>query len=136
MVVFWAPSGWAGQGWQPLAEKIHKSEHDPRHYQAIKLTNGMTVLLVSDEQAPKSLAALALPVGSLEDPDSQLGLAHYLEHMVLMGSKRYPDPENLSEYLKNTAAATMPALRRTAPPTIWRWKTMRWSRRWTAWPMR
>ncbi|MBH1932099.1 pitrilysin [Serratia rubidaea] len=100
LVVFWAPLGWAGQGWQPLAEKIHKSEHDPRHYQAIKLTNGMTVLLVSDEQAPKSLAALALPVGSLEDPDSQLGLAHYLEHMVLMGSKRYPDPENLSEYLK------------------------------------
>ncbi|MBF4190249.1 insulinase family protein, partial [Serratia ureilytica] len=24
---------------------------------------------------------------SLEDPNSQLGLAHYLEHMVLMGSK-------------------------------------------------
>ncbi|VTR40136.1 Protease 3 precursor [Serratia fonticola] len=62
--------------------------------------NGMTVLLVSDALAPKSLAALALPVGSLEDPNSQLGLAHYLEHMVLMGSKRYPEPENLSEFLK------------------------------------
>ncbi|EFE96039.1 pitrilysin [Serratia odorifera] len=100
VVLFWAPLSWAAQGWQPLAEKIHKSDHDPRHYQAIKLDNGMTVLLVSDPQAPKSLAALALPVGSLEDPDSQLGLAHYLEHMVLMGSKRYPEPENLSEFLK------------------------------------
>jgi protease-3 len=98
--MFWAPLSWAAQGWQPLAEKINKSDHDPRQYQAIKLTNGMTVLLVSDAQAPKSLAALALPVGSLEDPNSQLGLAHYLEHMVLMGSKRYPQPENLSEFLK------------------------------------
>ncbi|MEH0871556.1 pitrilysin [Serratia liquefaciens] len=100
LVMFWAPLSWAAQGWQPLAEKINKSDHDPRQYQAIKLTNGMTVLLVSDAQAPKSLAALALPVGSLEDPNSQLGLAHYLEHMVLMGSKRYPQPENLSEFLK------------------------------------
>jgi protease-3 len=100
LVMFWAPLSWAAQGWQPLAEKINKSDHDPRQYQAIKLANGMTVLLVSDPQAPKSLAALALPVGSLEDPNSQLGLAHYLEHMVLMGSKRYPQPENLSEFLK------------------------------------
>lgn len=69
-----------------------QSEHDLRKYQAIKLSNGMTVLLVSDTQAPKSLAALALPVGSLEDPDNQLGLAHYLEHMVLMGSKHFPEP--------------------------------------------
>lgn len=60
----------------------------------------MKVILVSDKDAPKSLAALALPVGSLEDPNSQLGLAHYLEHMVLMGSKRYPQPDNLSESLK------------------------------------
>jgi len=100
LVMFWVPLSWSAQGWQPLAEKIHKSDHDPRHYQAIKLANGMTVLLVSDAQAPKSLAALALPVGSLENPASQLGLAHYLEHMVLMGSKRYPEAENLAEFLK------------------------------------
>lgn len=96
----WVSLSWAAPKWQPLAEKINKSEHDPRHYQAIKLANGMTVLLVSDAMAPKSLAALALPVGSLEDPNSQLGLAHYLEHMVLMGSKCYPQPGNLSEFLK------------------------------------
>ena len=79
LAMCWAPLSWAAQGWQPLAEKINKSEHDPRQYEAIKLANGMTVLLVSDAQAPKSLAALALPVGSLEDPNSQLGLAHHLE---------------------------------------------------------
>ncbi len=101
LAMCWAPLSWAAQGWQPLAEKINKSEHDPRQYEAIKLANGMTVLLVSDAQAPKSLAALAVPVGSLEDPEQlNLGLAHYLEHMTLMGSKNYPQPESLSEFLK------------------------------------
>lgn len=97
---FWLPLSWADAGWQPLEQTIRKSEKDPRQYQAIKLDNGMTVLLVSDPQATKSLASLALPIGSLDDPNRQLGLAHYLEHMVLMGSKRYPEPEALSEFLK------------------------------------
>ncbi|MFC3394582.1 pitrilysin [Brenneria rubrifaciens] len=100
LFTFWLPLSWAETGWQPLAQTIRKSENDPRKYQAVKLDNGMTVLLVSDPQATKSLASLALPVGSLDDPNSQLGLAHYLEHMVLMGSKRYPEPEALSEFLK------------------------------------
>ena len=73
--------------WQVLPETINKSENDPRIYQSIKLNNGMIVLLVSDPKATKSLAAVSIPVGSLENPDSQLGLAHYLEHMILMGSK-------------------------------------------------
>ncbi len=100
LLVCWNVQALVTEGWRPLAEKINKSASDPRLYQAIRLDNGMTVVLVSDKEAPKSLAALALPVGSLEDPDSQLGLAHYLEHMVLMGSKRYPQPGNFSEFLK------------------------------------
>lgn len=99
-VALWAPLTQADTGWQPVQEKIHKSEKDTRQYQAIRLDNGMTVLLVSDPQAVKSLSALVVPVGSLEDPDSHPGLAHYLEHMTLMGSKKYPQPDSLSEFLK------------------------------------
>ncbi|MBM7343631.1 pitrilysin [Pantoea coffeiphila] len=95
-----SPLTQAETGWQPVTDIIRKSEKDPRQYKAIRLDNGMTVLLVSDDKATKSLAALALPVGSLENPTDQLGLAHYLEHMVLMGSKRYPQPDNLAEFLK------------------------------------
>ena len=100
LCVFCLSNGWAGTGWHPINETIRKSSKDVRQYQAIKLENGMTVLLVSDKQAVKSLSAIALPVGTLESPDSQLGLAHYLEHMILMGSKKYPQPENLTEFLK------------------------------------
>ncbi len=96
----WAPASYAEIEWQVLPETIRKSEKDPREYQAIRLDNGMTVLLVSDPQAVKSLSALVVPVGSLADPDAHPGLAHYLEHMTLMGSKTYPDPDSLAEYLK------------------------------------
>ena len=100
LVALWAPLSQADTGWQPIQETIRKSEKDTRQYQAVRLDNGMTVLLVSDPQAVKSLSALVVPVGSLEDPDDHLGLAHYLEHMTLMGSKKYPEPDSLSEFLK------------------------------------
>ncbi|MEG2589740.1 MAG: pitrilysin [Citrobacter sp.] len=99
-VALWAPVSQADTGWQPLAETIRKSDKDTRQYQAVRLDNGMVVLLVSDPQAVKSLSALVVPVGSLEDPDDHQGLAHYLEHMCLMGSKKYPQPDSLSEFLK------------------------------------
>lgn len=82
-----------------IDKPIRKGERDTRTYQAIQLSNSMSVLLVSDSRATKSLASLAIPVGSLEDPNSQLGLAHYLEHMVLMGSKHFPEPDSFSPFL-------------------------------------
>ncbi|EPS1773790.1 TPA: pitrilysin [Klebsiella aerogenes] len=100
VVALWAPLSQADTGWQPIQETIRKSEKDPRHYQAIRLQNGMVVLLVSDPQAVKSLSALVVPVGSLQDPADHQGLAHYLEHMTLMGSRKYPQPDSLAEFLK------------------------------------
>ncbi|HBW0037927.1 TPA: pitrilysin [Klebsiella aerogenes] len=100
VVALWAPLSQADTGWQPMQETIRKSEKDPRHYQAIRLQNGMVVLLVSDPQAVKSLSALVVPVGSLQDPADHQGLVHYLEHMTLMGSQKYPQPDSLAEFLK------------------------------------
>ena len=99
----WPPSGrrlnQADTGWQPIQETIRKSEKDTRQYQAIRLDNDMVVLLVSDPQAVKSLSALVVPVGSLQDPADHQGLAHFLEHMTLMGSQKYPQPDSLAEFL-------------------------------------
>jgi protease-3 len=99
-MLFWGVTAYANSLWQLLPETIHKSQRDSREYRAIQLKNGMTVLLVSDEKAVKSLAAVAIPVGHMENPDNQLGLAHYLEHMVLMGSKRYPQPGSFADFLQ------------------------------------
>ncbi|AYA42126.1 pitrilysin [Xenorhabdus nematophila] len=107
-------TAYAQPQWQLLPETINKSDRDPRQYKAIQLQNGMIVLLVSDEKAIKSLAAVSIPVGHMENPDNQLGLAHYLEHMVLMGSKRYPQPGGFAEFLQKNGGshnATTTAIR-------------------------
>ncbi len=72
---------------------------DTRQYQAIRLDNDMVVLLVSDPQAVKSLSALVVPVGSLQDPADHQGLAHFLEHMTLMGSQNIPSLTALQSFL-------------------------------------
>ncbi|SWR95032.1 protease III [Klebsiella pneumoniae] len=100
LAALWAPFSQADTGWQPIQETIRKSEKDTRQYQAIRLDNDMVVLLVSDPQAVKSLSALVVPVGSLQDPADHQGLAHFLEHMTLMGSQKYPQPDSLAEFLK------------------------------------
>lgn len=83
--------------------KINQSERDQRLYQLIQLPNRMKVLLISDPDATKSLGSIGLPVGSLSDPKDQQGLAHYTEHMVLMGSDKYPTPSEFSEFLSQHA---------------------------------
>lgn len=82
---------WAGQ--------IHLADNEYRQFRSLVLENGLEVLLVHDERAVKSAAALALPVGSLDDPDSQAGLAHFLEHMLFLGSEHYPDPEEYQAFI-------------------------------------
>ncbi|XP_069498305.1 nardilysin [Ambystoma mexicanum] len=48
----------------------------------------------------QSAAALCVGVGSFSDPDDLPGLAHFLEHMVFMGSEKYPDENGFDAFLK------------------------------------
>lgn len=45
--------------------------------------------------------SLNVNVGSSSDPDDTLGLAHLLEHMLFMGSKKYPDENYYDEFIEN-----------------------------------
>uniref|UniRef100_A0A669D404 Nardilysin b (N-arginine dibasic convertase) n=1 Tax=Oreochromis niloticus TaxID=8128 RepID=A0A669D404_ORENI len=45
-------------------------------------------------------AALCIGVGSFSDPDELPGLAHFLEHMVFMGSEKYPAENGFDAFLK------------------------------------
>ncbi|XP_023405381.2 nardilysin isoform X3 [Loxodonta africana] len=48
----------------------------------------------------QSAAALCVGIGSFADPDDLPGLAHFLEHMVFMGSLKYPDENGFDAFLK------------------------------------
>jgi len=91
---------------QAQAAQVRVSDTDYRAYRALTLETGLEVLLVHDERASKAAAALALPVGSIDDPDSQPGLAHYLEHMLFLGSKSYPGPEEYQSFITRNGGQT------------------------------
>ncbi|MGY8875740.1 MAG: insulinase family protein, partial [Pseudoalteromonas sp.] len=74
-----------------LSDTLVVSPNDNREYKTLKLANDIEVILVSDPGAEKSAAALSVGVGLLHDPMSQQGMAHYLEHMLFLGTDRYPD---------------------------------------------
>uniref|UniRef100_A0A672ZNP7 Nardilysin a (N-arginine dibasic convertase) n=1 Tax=Sphaeramia orbicularis TaxID=375764 RepID=A0A672ZNP7_9TELE len=48
----------------------------------------------------KGLSALCVGVGSFCDPADLPGLAHFLEHMVFMGSEKYPSENGFDAFLK------------------------------------
>lgn len=79
---------------------IHKSPNDDRRYAAITLPNGLQVVLVSDPTLENAAATLALPVGSAQDPADFEGMAHYLEHMLFLGTQKYPEPDALAKFVQ------------------------------------
>jgi insulysin len=67
-----------------------KSPTDTAQFRRFVLDNGMKVLLVSDPKFNKSGASLVVNTGQMDDPKDTEGLAHFLEHMLFLGTKKYP----------------------------------------------
>ncbi|CAJ1393186.1 unnamed protein product [Effrenium voratum] len=83
----------------PEAEAVRKPKTDQRRYHHEVWSSGLSVLVVEDPNAQKSSYAMAVEVGSLEDPEDFQGLAHFCEHMVFLGSKKYPAEDQFSDRL-------------------------------------
>ena len=79
--------------------EIKKSVNDNRLYRAITLDNKLEVVLVSDPSVEKSAAALSVGVGSYQEPADFGGLAHYLEHMLFLGTKTYPKVGEYADFV-------------------------------------
>jgi|GEM_PF-3236722 len=63
------------------------------------LDNGLRVLLVSRPDAQRAAVAVRVGAGSRQDPDAWPGLAHLLEHMIFLGSRRYPGPDAFDNFV-------------------------------------
>lgn len=65
----------------------------------IRLNNGLQAYLVSDPNVDKSSAALTVKTGSWEDPEDSPGIAHFLEHMLFLGTKKYPNEAHYCRFI-------------------------------------
>ena len=71
----------------------------------IVLPNGLQAYIISDPQATKSSAALSVGAGQWHDPKEYPGTAHFLEHMLFMGTKRFPDEEGYHKFIQDHGGA-------------------------------
>lgn len=77
-----------------------KAPTDQAEFRRFVLDNGLRVLLVSDPKFNKSAASLVVNVGQIDDPRDTEGMAHFLEHMLFLGTEKYPDVSEYSGYIK------------------------------------
>ena len=82
-----------------LVKNIIKPKTDTLDYGFKVLSNGLKVLLISDPETTISSAALAVNIGSLVNKKDEQGLAHFCEHLLFMGNKKYPSENEYSDYL-------------------------------------
>ncbi|KAJ1627491.1 Metalloenzyme, LuxS/M16 peptidase-like protein, partial [Pavlovales sp. CCMP2436] len=78
---------------------IIKPEADARSYLFLTLPNRLRVMLVSDLEADKAAACMDVHVGSVSDPEKLPGLAHFLEHMLFLGTEKFPKEGEYHEFL-------------------------------------
>lgn len=82
-----------------LPGSVVTSPNDDRRYRYLVLDNGLRTLLVSDTGSDKAAAALAVLRGSFDEPPEHPGLAHFLEHMLFIGTKQYPTVDGYQQFL-------------------------------------
>ena len=97
-----------------LPVEVEKSLNDDRSYRYLTLPNGLRALLISDPTTEKSACCCDVRIGSFADDPSFQGLAHFLEHMLFLGTEvgsilellmmitmmqSYPEENTYSSYL-------------------------------------
>ena len=91
---------WMAEITKKSVDTVIKSPADDRGYRHFTLSNGLKVLLISDPDTDKAAAAVDVNVGSYMDPDNRLGLAHFLEHMLFMGTEKYPKVDSYFDFIR------------------------------------
>ncbi|XP_033478033.2 nardilysin-like [Epinephelus lanceolatus] len=89
--------GDSGEGSEEDEEENEEEEQDSDFDELDEENAGKKKKGSSEKQAA---AALCISVGSFSDPDDLPGLAHFLEHMVFMGSEKYPAENGFDAFLK------------------------------------
>ena len=86
--------------WAQVADLNQKIPNDP-DVRIGKLDNGLTYYIRKNAKPEKKVdLRMVLNAGSILETDKQVGLAHFMEHMVFNGTKTFPKNELIS-YLQS-----------------------------------
>jgi insulysin len=80
-------------------ENLERPQLDDRSYRIITLPNKLEVLLIHEAGSDKAAAALDVNVGSFSDAKDMPGIAHAVEHLLFMGTEKYPKENAYNTYL-------------------------------------
>ena len=79
---------------------IEISASEARIFKSLTLKNGLSVALVSDPSSDKAAAALNVYSGSWANPADVPGLAHFLEHMLFLGTEKFPEVDGYQTFIE------------------------------------
>ncbi|GMF36189.1 unnamed protein product [Phytophthora lilii] len=85
---------------------IDVSALDERQFKYLALPNALHALVVSDAATETASAAMDVRVGFHSDPAALPGLAHFCEHMLFLGTAKYPDENSYSGFLTARGGAS------------------------------
>ncbi|KAF9246784.1 hypothetical protein DTO027I6_5298 [Penicillium roqueforti] len=89
-----------------ITENLERPELDDRSYRVIRLPNKLEALLVHDPDTDKASAAVNVNVGNFSDEDDMPGMAHAVEHLLFMGTKKYPKENAYNQYLASHSGSS------------------------------
>ncbi len=72
--------------------------NDKRKINGMILHNGIKMVLISDPDINKSVCCVGVGAGYLQDDFE--GTAHFLEHLLFMGSEQYPEQNEYTSYIQ------------------------------------
>ncbi|MDX1452080.1 MAG: insulinase family protein [Oleiphilaceae bacterium] len=76
-----------------------------------KLENGLKVLLLSDTETNYTSVALDVAVGYRDDPKDLAGMAHFIEHMLFLGTEHYPEPDAWRTFVEHNGGSSNASVR-------------------------
>jgi len=79
---------------------------DTRPHQTLTLSNGLRVTLVSDPSSNAAAAAMDVHVGATSDPSQIPGMAHFNEHMLFLGTQKYPQEDSFTSFLSSNGGSS------------------------------
>ena len=88
------------------APVVRQSPLDDRQIATFVLPNGLRALVVSDPDTDMAAAAVDVHIGQFSDPWDRQGLAHFLEHMLFMGTEKYPEEDAYRKFIQDHGGRT------------------------------